>query len=279
MAFFWQETRRDRLTVRASAMAFNFLLATFPGLLFLFTFMAYIQIDGLAELVVKVLGQVLPRDALQFLEGTVQNMFSERRPDLLAVGFVLAFFFSTNGVNAMIAAFNKQHPGYIKRNFWQVRGASIRLTTYIITLFIGSILLIIGGREVLDWLHLKASMSRSLTLVALSIFRWLVIILLYFFSISLIYHYGPARKQRWQFITPGSTLATILSILATLGFGYFANRFGLYNEIYGSLGALIVFMIWMNINTFVLLVGFELNNSIYMNRLLLDSEETQPKVL
>jgi membrane protein len=108
----------------------------------------------------------------------------------------------------------------------------------------------------------------------LTAFKWLIVVLLYFTMISFIYHFGPATQKKWEFITPGSSLATLLSIVSTLAFGYFVNNFGAYNQVYGSLGALIVFMLLMNINALVLLVGFELNNSIDMNkRLKLDSQD------
>ena len=264
--FFWVETRRDRLTVRSSSMAFSFLLATFPTLLFFFTLIPYIPIPNLEKTVLSTLSSLMPGDALDFIRISINDIFANQRPELLSVGFLLAFFFATNGVNSMIASFNKQHPSYIKRNFWQLRGVSIQITAFIFLLFIGSLILIIGGREFLNWMESRHPFNSSVELQLLAVFRWLVIVFLYFGVISLIYYYGPARKKKWKFITPGSTLATVLSIAATLGFAYFVSRFGRYNQLYGSLGALIVFMIWMNINTFVILVGFELNNSILMNR-------------
>jgi membrane protein len=266
--FFWEETRRDRLTIRASAMAFSFLLATFPGLLFLFTLLPFIPVQNLDRTLMTFLAELMPAEALSFVHGTVQDIVRTQRLDLLSAGFLLTFFFSTNGVNAMIAAFNKQHPNYVKRSFWQLRLVSIKLTFFILLLFIGSLVTIIGGRAFLGWMEARYPVNADLALHLLAAFRWIVIFLLYFGVISLIYHDGPARKKKWTFITAGSTLATVLGILATLGFGYVVNRFGRYNELYGSLGALIVFMVWMNLNTFVLLVGFELNNAIDMNRFL-----------
>jgi len=264
--FFWVEVRRDRLTVRASSMAFSFMLATFPSLLFFFTLVPYIPIPNLDKAVLSTLSALMPEEALGFIRISINDIFANQRPELLSFGIVMAFIFATNGVNSMIASFNKQHPSYVKRNFWQLRGVSIQLTLFIFLLFIGSLILIIGGREFLNWMERRYPVDIRFELQLLAVFRWLVIVLLYFGVISLIYYYGPSRKKRWKFITPGSTLATVLSIISTLGFAYFVSRFGVYNQVYGSLGALIVFMIWMNINTFVILVGFELNNSILMNR-------------
>jgi membrane protein len=264
--FFWMESRRDRLTVRASAMAFSFVLATFPGLLFLFTVIPFIPVEGLEQTTMGMLEDLMPADAIGFIRRTVRDIFAEQRFDLLSVGIVLSFFFSTNGVNAMIASFNKQHPNYTRRSFWKLRLVSIRLTFFILLLFIGSLVSIIGGRAALDLLEQQGWMTDRVALRLLGVFRWAIILVLYFGVVSLIYYEAPARKKKWTFVTPGSTLATVLGIATTLGFGYVAGRFGRYNELYGSLGALIVFMVWMNLNTFVLLVGFELNNAIDIGR-------------
>lgn len=264
--FFWLESRRDRLTVRASAMAFSFVLATFPGLLFLFTVIPFIPLAGLEQATMGILEDIMPAEALGFIRRTVRDIFAQQRFDLLSVGILLAFFFSTNGVNAMIAAFNKQHPNYTRRSFWQLRLVSIRLTFFILLLFIGSLVTIIGGGAALNLLEAQGWLDDANALRLLGVFRWGIILFLYFGVVSLIYFEAPARKKKWTFVTPGSTLATVLGIATTLGFGYLASRFGRYNELYGSLGALIVFMVWMNLNTFVLLVGFELNNAIDIGR-------------
>jgi len=277
--FFWLESRRDRLTVRASSMAFSFLLATFPSLLFLFTLVPYIPIPNLDKAVLSTLSALMPEEALAFIRISVTDIFANQRPELLSFGIVMVFIFATNGVNSMIASFNKQHATYLKRNFWQRRWVSIQLTMFIFLLFIGSLILIIGGREFLNWMERRYPVDIRFELQLLALFRWLVIVFLYFGVISLIYYYGPSGKKRWKLITPGSTLATVLSILSTLGFAFFVTRFGMYNQVYGSLGALIVFMIWMNINTFVILVGFELNNSIRVNHHLRleDSSKSAPE--
>ena len=270
-AFFLQETRRDRLTVRASGMAFTFLLACFPLLLFFFSAIPYIPIPNFDEAALDFLSSFIPGDFVRAVDGPIRNILEERRFGALSAGFFGAFFFGTNGVNSMIAAFDKQHPGYLKRSFWRLRGAAIRLTVYILILFCGSLLLIVGGGE----LAKEISFDRDTITNLLLVFRWLVIVGLYFTTISLIYYYGPSKKQKWKFVTPGSTLATMMSIAATVGFSIFLNRFDPYHTHFGPMGTLLVFMIWLNINTFVLLVGFELNNSIEMNRLRLEGENPE----
>lgn len=266
IAFFWQELLRDQIGLRASAISFNFLLAIFPSIIFLFSLIAYIPVSNLNTYIFNTLQDVLPENGYEFLRSTIDDIISIKRGGLLSFGFLLIFYFSTNGVMALLGAFNKKHENYRKRGYWRRRVAAFRLTLYLFLLFLVSMFLIIAGDHIMGIIGDRIGLTNSTGVVLLTIFQWTMIILLYFLGISLIYFYGPAIKKRWRFITPGGTFATILSILASLGFAFFVNNFGTYNEVYGSIGTLIVLMVWLNINSVVLLVGFELNNSIAVNR-------------
>ncbi len=268
VVFFRQEIRRDQLPVRASAISFNFLLAIFPSIIFLFTLIPYIPINGLDESIHKFFQGVLPDSGYAFLESTITGITSIKRGGLLSVGFILAFYFSTNGVRMLMLTFNKEHPNYARRNFWKNRIASFRLTFYLFLLFIASLIMIIMGDNMVDWVGDLIHWKDTTGVFFLTAVKYLVLLLLFFLGISLVYYYGPSVKHRWRFITPGATFATIVSILASIVFGYLANNFIGYNEVYGSIGTLIVLMIWININSLVLLVGFEINNSIDVNRVL-----------
>lgn len=271
--FFFQEIKRDQLSVRSSAISFNLLLAIFPAIIFLFTLIAYIPIEGMDNqqkneyIQNEVLKPILPESGYEFLSTTIGDLVSIKRGGLLSIGFLLAFFFSTNGVRMLLLAFNKDHPIYKRRGFWRQRFASMRLTFYLFMLFIGSILLIIAGDHIVEWIGQKVNLEDSTGIFMLQVIQWVIILLLFFTAISLIYYYGPSKHDRWRFITPGATFATIFSILASVGFAKFVNNFGRFNEIYGSIATLIVLMVWLNINALVLLVGFEINNSIDVNRI------------
>lgn len=216
----------------------------------------------------KFFKDVMPESGYVFLESTINSITTIKRSGLLSLGFLLAFYFSTNGVRMILLTFNKNHPLYARRNFWRNRFASFRLTFYLFMLFIASIILIITGDVFVEWFGGLINWEDATGRVFLTIFQYIVILLLFFLGISLIYYYGPASKHRWRFITPGASFATVFSIATSLGFGYLANNFISYNEVYGSIGTLIVLMIWINLNSLVLLVGFEINNSIDVNRIL-----------
>jgi membrane protein len=96
--------------------------------------------------------------------------------------------------------------------------------------------------------------------------RWLIILVIFFTSICILYRYGPANKRKWKFINPGSILATSLAILTSIGFTYYTNNFSSYNTVYGAIGTLIVVMIYLYLNSMILLIGFELNASVDLSK-------------
>ena len=264
--FFSNEIKRDLLPVRASAISFNFLIAIFPSIIFLFTLIPYIPVKDLNIYILNMFQEVLPESGYEFLKETIDDIVSIKRGGLLSFGFVLAFIFSTNGVRMLMLAFNKDHPIYRRRGFWRRRVASVRLTFYMFMLFLASILLIIAGDHVLGLLREEFGLRAAFWGIIFTIIKWLFILLLFFSTISLIYYYGPSQRNNRRFITPGASFATLMSIIASLAFGYFVNNFGVYNQVYGSIGTLIVLMLWININSLVLLVGFEINNSVEVNK-------------
>ena len=264
--FFSNEIKRDLLPVRASAISFNFLIAIFPSIIFLFTLIPYIPVKDLNIYILNMFQEVLPESGYEFLKETIDDIVSIKRGGLLSFGFVLAFIFSTNGVRMLMLAFNKDNPIYRRRGFWRRRVASVRLTFYLFMLFLASILLIIAGDHVLGLLREEFGLRAAFWGIIFTIIKWLFILLLFFSTISLIYYYGPSQRNNRRFITPGASFATLMSIIASLAFGYFVNNFGVYNRVYGSIGTLIVLMLWININSLVLLVGFEINNSVEVNK-------------
>ncbi|MCR6718773.1 MAG: YihY/virulence factor BrkB family protein [Chitinophagaceae bacterium] len=138
------------------------------------------------------------------------------------------------------------------------RWVALRLTILLFIIFIASILSLIMQGAVLRWLGVK----NATVIAVVHNFRWVVILLLFFFAISLIYRYAPAVQKRWKFINPGSLLATFLMIAFTALFSIYVSNFSNYNELYGSISTLLIMMLLVYFNSLVLLIGFELNVSI-----------------
>ncbi len=271
--FFFTEIKRDILPVRAKAIAFNLFLAIFPGLIFLFTLIPYIPIDGLQASLVSLLNDVLPEDVFFFIKETIEDTVLNRRASLLSVGILFTLFIASNGVIGMIDSFNKSYDTFHDRNFITKRWVALKLTLLLSTLLFSSIVVIILGDELLHLILDTLGVDTDFNYILFTTLRYLTILLLFFLGISTIYYYGPAVKKKWSFVSPGSTLATVLCILISLGFSYFVNNFGGYNKLYGSIGTIIALLFWIYFNALALLVGFELNASIAYNRNLLEGEK------
>jgi len=132
-------------------------------------------------------------------------------------------------------------------------------------MFILAVVFIVIGQQYIQNLASNITINYLQSLF-LTLTKWLVVFLLFYLVITIIYRYGPSIYRPLKFINPGALVATVFSVLATFGFVYFLNNFGKYNEIYGSIATLIIILLWLQINCFILLAGFELNASIIVNR-------------
>ncbi|TAM97785.1 MAG: YihY/virulence factor BrkB family protein [Chitinophagaceae bacterium] len=267
MVFFFKEAFKGQLTNQAAAISFFFLLAMPPTCIFLFTLLPYIPLSNLEHTIYILAREITPNHrTFQIVKGIIHDFLHTQRTGLLSLAFLLAIFYSSTAVLGILRSFNKNHPVFRRRNVFQQRWTAIKINCLLILLVIVSIILMVAQSSVFRSILHHFNLTNEAVRLFIGLARWLIIILLFFTVISLIYTYGPAVKKRWRFITAGSTLATFLTILSTLGFSFYVNHFSRYNKIYGSIGSLIVLMVWIYINSFVLLIGFELNASIEMIR-------------
>ena len=259
--FFWKGLTEGAITTRASSLAFNFFLAFFPSIIVFFTLIPYIPIDGLQETLMELLAVVLPPSTNEITFQTLEDIISNPRGGLLSVGFILALYFSTNGINSLIEAFNSSYHIREIRPLIQQRILSLGLTLLLSIMLIIAIGLIIFGTVVVNYLV----SSEIITTGAADLIiygKWFVMLAMLFFGISILFHLGPALKSKWKLFTPGSIFATIFIIITSIGFNYYINHFSQYNKIYGSIGTLMIILLWMYFNSIILLTGFELNASI-----------------
>jgi len=266
LVFFRNEIKRDVISVRAKSIAFTFFLALFPGLIFLFTLIPYIPIPNLQNSLINFFMEMLPGDTFSVLEKTIRGVIQEQRGGLLSIGLLFGLLISTNGMMAMMESFDKSYAGFVKRNPIVKRWVALKLTIVIFFLLVLSIITIIEGNQLLKLLLKTFDILTPFNFVLFSTLKWLIIFLLFFNSISFIYYYGPSLKKKFRFVSAGSTLATLLVILISIGFSYFINNFGNYNRFYGSIGTIIALQIYIYLNAFALLLGFELNASIAINK-------------
>jgi len=263
MLFFYRSIVDSNFTTRASAIAFSFFLALFPALIFLFTLIPVIPIRNFQAELFLLIRDLLPANTFAAVEGTIQDILTKPRGGLLSLGFFMALIFASNGLVSMMSAFDSSLHTIEKRNWLDQRLISILLLFILSILLTLAIALIIVGQYAINYLDSESSLVGSrLTYYLLSVARWVITIALLFFAYSSLYFFAPTKKTRWRFISPGSTLATVLSIIVLIGFGYYITRFGQYNQLYGSIGTLLVILLLSYLMSLILLIGFELNNSI-----------------
>ena len=257
--FFVGQVKTVGMTERSSAIAFNFVMAIPPAIIFLFTLIPFLPIskefeEGMYSLIRDVIpGEKNNSTIIQFL----QDFINKPRTGLLSLGFVLAMFFSSNAVMGIQRSFDKNYIGFRKRTDFQKRGSAIRITMVLYVFMFISILLLVAQGKLL---RLLVSDQTTRDIIIYS--RWLIIFLLFFICISYIHRHAPAVHKKWRLVNPGSILSTVLMLLATVLFSWWVSRFGNYNELYGSIGVVLILMAYIFVNSLVLLIGFELNVSI-----------------
>jgi membrane protein len=266
LLFFYHGLTRGSLTTRASAVAFNFYLALFPAIIFIFTLIPYIPIDNFQKNMLDLIENLLPSMAFLSLQDTITDIITIQRGSWLSLGFVAALFFSTNGFNSLIDAFNATYHSMEGRSWLAQRLISLLMVIIIFTLTITSVLLIMFGEIISNYLIETDLIKDSVWLLMFDLSRWLIIVALFFFAISFLYYLAPTAKSRYRFISPGSTLATVLCVIISLAFSFYINHFNSYNTLYGSIGTILIILMWLYFNAFGLLIGFELNVSIGMHR-------------
>lgn len=257
--FFFKGIQNGTLTSRASSVAFSFFLALFPTIIFLFTLIPYVPVENFQDELMDLLRQFMPRSAFEATESTLEEIVRQPQGGLLSFGFISALYFSTNGFNALIDAFNQSYHSRETRGAFKQRLVSVLLVIIQTALMVTAIALIVFSEVALN----KFIPRDHMATYAVQIGRWVIILALVLCVISFIYYLGPVNKKGWKFISAGSTLATILFIITSLGFAFYVNNFGQYNKLYGSIGTLIVVLLWIYFNSTILLLGFELNASIH----------------
>ena len=259
--FFWKGLMEGAITTRASSLAFNFFLAFFPSIIVFLTLIPYIPVTGLQETLMELLNVVLPPSTNEITFQALDDIINNTRASLLSIGFLLALYFSTNGINSLIEAFNASYHIRENRPIIQQRILSLGLTLLLSFMLIIAMGLIIFGKFVVSYLteyKLITQYAGELILYG----KWFTILLVLWLGISVLFHLGPSIKSKWKLFTPGSILATLGIIITSIGFNYYINHFSQYNKIYGSIGTLMIILIWMYFNSIILLTGFELNASI-----------------
>jgi membrane protein len=259
--FFIRGIQKASLNTRASSIAFNFLLAIGPGIVFLLAMIPYLPIRNLQQQLFDVLNEVIPKNSYIAIESVLQDIF-KKRAGLPFFGFLVSLFFAQKGINGILEAFHSRHLSTINRSWLKKRLIAVGLVFIFYFLIISAAFLMLINRNFMSSLVHQGIIKRDMTLYIIYASKWIIIAILTFLCISFLYYLAPRQKVKWKFYSAGSSLATILTLISSLGFSYFVNNFAQFNKFFGSIGALIALMLWINFNSLSLLIGFELNASI-----------------
>ena len=275
--FFFEQVRKVGMVERASAISFNIVMAIPPAVIFLFTLIPYLPfVKQFTHELYGLIRDVIPGNKnnsviIKFLDDFLNNP----RNGLLSLGFILALFYSSNAMMGIMRSFDKNYIGFKKRKSLQQRGVAIKLTLTMFVIVFSSILILVMQGAMLRWLGIQRADVRAF----IKNIRWIIIVLLFFYSISYIYRHAPSVDKKWKLLNAGSILATVLMILFTSLFSYWVNNFANYNKLYGSISAVLILMLLIYFNSLVLLVGFELNVSISSLKRLADDEQRKLKAV
>ncbi len=265
VVIFLQKMYNDELLDRANGVAFSFTMAIFPAIIFLFTLTPYIQnffpaVDN--HEIIGFLKTILPDNLYLAAETTITDIISKQRGGLLSFGFVLTLILSTNGMSALMSAFNACYKTVETRGFIKMRIVATGLIFILAVSIIVSVALLVVGQQFLRDSDIRAVVADNISLDLIIILRFIFLYIIFQVAISSIYYFAPAVHEKWHFLSVGSVFSSLACILASFGFSYYVNNFGTYNKLYGSIGVLLVLMLWLFIISLILLVGFEMNAAI-----------------
>ncbi len=261
LVFFVKGLIKGELSRRASALSYNFFMALFPMVLFFFTIIAYLPIDDFVPLAYEMIESFLPQQSVDFVKETIDGIL-KKNGALLSFSIIFTFYFATRGTNAMISELNATYHEIETRGYLKQKLVALFMLFVLILLFITTIAISLGVSQFIAYNATHGIIQFTWYLVLIKFFKWVLIVALMFFAISIIYYFAPAKREKYRFFSAGSSLATILIILASIGFDFYISNFSRYNAIYGSIGALIILLIWIQLVSMILLIGFELNVSI-----------------
>jgi membrane protein len=257
----WREIGDDEVTDRAAALTYYFVFSLFPALLFFTALLGLLPIPNLMDQLMGYVSQVLPGDAASIVSKTLGEIVAGAHGGLLSIGALTALWAGSNGMASIMSALNVAYDVTDNRPWWKRRLLSIVLTFgFALFIMTGLIFMVFGpkiGSVVAAWLGLGDLFTTIWNLVSIPITIFLVTI-----GIALVYYLAPATQQRWRWVTPGSLVAVVLWLAMSYVLRLYVTNFANYNATYGSIGGMILLMLWLYLTGVVMLLGAEVNAEI-----------------
>ncbi len=256
----WKEMGKDEVSTGAAALAFYLVLALFPAAIFGLSLLPYLPIPRLEQAIMDLVRQALPDSAAGMLTGTVKSVASRRSGGLLSFGFVFALWSASKGMHAMMRQLNRVFGVEEKRSFLRAQATAVLLTVAFVVLVVGALGLVVFGGVAQSYIGDHFGWSSGLRVFFAGL-RWVIIVAALHLALSLAYHFAPHHEsRRFVFFTRGSVFATGGLLATSVAFKLYVSHFGSYEAIYGSLGAMIVLLMWLFAAGWVILLGAEIND-------------------
>ena len=253
-----------KLNVRAGAIAFSFFMALFPFALYILNLIPYIPIQGFQTDFLRFVEQSVPPNTYDAIAGIIDDILNNSHSGLLSSGFILSIFLMANGLNAILGGFEESRHVTEKRGFIDQYLVAIGMSIFLSFLLIFTVAIIVVFEVFIQKSKIQDVLSDNIPLIQLG--RYLFLALMILFTTSILLRFGIKQRHKPKFISVGSVFTTILIIISSYGFGIWVVKFSKYNELYGSIGTLLILMFYIWINCMLLLLGFELNAIIQSHR-------------
>lgn len=260
----WAEVQNDNVFGRAAELSYYFLLALFPFLIFLTSIIGFVLGSGTGtrHALFQYLARIMPPSAFQLIANTMIEVSSSSGGGKLSFGILAALWAASNGLGAITESLNTAYDLKETRAWWKQRLTAIGLTMALSVLIIGALVLVVAGGKIAEWLAATYGFGPVFPLTW-KIIQWPVVLACMTFAFALIYYFAPDfREQAWQWLTPGSAIGVALWLLVSLAFRVYLHFFDSYSATYGSLGAVIVLMLWLYLTGAAVLIGGEVNSEI-----------------
>jgi membrane protein len=256
-----KEIRDDNCFGLAAQLAFYFLLAVFPALIFFVALTGFVPVENALNTLLAGLGTVAPQGFVRLLRVQLAQLAAGTHTSALTLGIIGAIWSSSAGMAAIIDALNRAYDVTEWRPWWRRRLLAVFLTVALVLFIIVALTLFLVGPalafRLASWFGFRSAIALLWTML-----RWPVILFCIVFTLNLVYHYAPNRPSRWVWVTPGSLLATALWIIVSVAFKAYVTNFGNYTATYGAIGGAIVAMLWFYVSSVAILIGAELNGVI-----------------
>ncbi|NLP56974.1 YihY/virulence factor BrkB family protein [Lutibacter sp. B1] len=255
---------KGALTSRAGGIAFSFFMALFPFMLFILTLIPYVPIEGFQKDFLDMIEQLLPPNTAESVQRVINDIANNRYGGLLSFGFIASIFLMTNGVNAILGGFEYSYHVTQMRNIIRQYFISMAMAIILAVILVLTVALIVYFEIVINDLKTHGWLDDEVFWIEKG--KFLFFTLLLFVSVSFLYKYGTKEVKHNSFFSPGAILTTLLMIVMFRLFAIYVLKFATYNELYGSIGTLLIIMLFVWLNSIILLLGFELNASINILR-------------